>query len=252
VKIGILIIGSLWWRGQLRATWRVSRLKVAGAMPVRAPIHYGRLSSTDTDTMTFAPPGTAGIALVVPCQVEGEHHAVGAEADELWGAEDDKPTVKGKIAKSWGSVGALFRAGAPAANIAAWTAYFQKCGGKPLAAVGPDGLLTIPWPQRVDGRPLECDMLLATTNVETAAVTPEQVADAWIAKGDGEYFFENVRAGIRTPDDERIWRRMAGDAAWLDSQTARHSPTIAQLQPPPRSDPPENPVSFQQLTRDPS
>lgn len=153
---------------------------------------------------------------------------IAAEADALWGAEDDKPTVPGKIAKGWGSVAALFRPGAPAADIAAWTAYFKQCGGKPLAAVGADGLLTIPWPQRVDGQPLGCDVLLATTNGETPEASPEQVADAWIAKGDGAYFFENVRAGIRTPDDERIWRRMAANAAWVGSQ-GRHATAIAQL-----------------------
>jgi hypothetical protein len=63
--------------------------------------------------MTFAPPGKMGVALVVPCRTEGDHHALGVEADELWGAEDDKPTVKNRIAKGWGSVGAVFRAGAP-------------------------------------------------------------------------------------------------------------------------------------------
>jgi hypothetical protein len=127
-------------------------------------------------------------------------------------------------------VAALFRVDAPAADVAAWAEYFRKSGGKPLAAVDQDGLLKIPWPQRVDGNPLECDVLLATTNVETPAVTPEKIAEAWIAQDDGEYFFANVQAGVRTPDDERIWRRLAGAAAWLNSQVARHGATILQLQ----------------------
>ena len=88
--------------------------------------------------------------------------------------------------------------------------------------------LTIPWPQRVDGQPFECDVLLATTNREKSVVGPEGVADGWIAKGDGEYFFKNVHAGIRTPDDERIWRRLAANAPWVGRQ-ARHAPAITQL-----------------------
>jgi hypothetical protein len=229
VRIGILIIGSLWWRGQLRETWRTSRLSVASAILVRAPIHYGRLSSTNTYTMTFAPSGPLGVALVVPCQAEGEHDAVIAEADELWGAEDNRPAMRGRIAKGWGSVGALFRAGTATAVTAAWRTHFLVCGGRPLAAVDRNGLLTIPWPQRVDAQPIECDVLLATTNLETPPVTPERIAEAWIANGDGEYFFENVGAGIRTPDDERIWRRMAGEAAWLGRQAPRHTPAITHL-----------------------
>ena len=229
VKIGILIIGSLWWRGERRATWRASRLTIPGAVPVRTSIHYGRLSSTKTYTMTFAPPGAASVALVVPCRIEGDHYALAAEADELWGAEDDKPTVRGKIATGWGSLGALFRADAPEAEVAAWTAYFKNCGGKALAVVDQDGLLNIPWPQRLDELPLECDVLLATANKETDAVSPEQVAEIWITKRDGEYFFENVRAGIRTPDDERIWRRLATDAVWIEEQASDHAPAIGQL-----------------------
>ena len=229
MKIGILIIGSLWWRGGRRAIWRDARLTVAGAAPVRAPIHYGRLSTNKPYTMTFAPPGTASVALVVPCRLDGDHHALGAEADELWGAEDNRPTVRGKIAANWGSVGARFRPDATEANVAAWTAYFKQCGGKPVEAVDQDGLLKIPWPQRVDGLPPECDVLLATTNKETPAVTPEQIAEKWITHRDGEYFFENVRAGIRTPDDERIWRRLSAEAAWIEAQAARHATAIAQL-----------------------
>lgn len=230
MKIGILIIGSLWWRPGARGRWRAARLNEAGVIRVRTPIHYGRLSEkSQTYTMTFAPTGTTGIALIVPCRVDGNHEALGVEADELWGAEDDKPTVKHRIAKNWGSVGARFQTGAPAAEIAAWTAYFRKCGGQPLEVVDGDGGLQIAWPERVDGKPLECDVLLATTNRETPAVSPEQVAEAWIANGDGEYFFENVRTGIRTPDDERIWRRLAGATAWLDRQVSRCGPAIALL-----------------------
>ena len=38
----------------------------------------------------------------------------------------------------------------------------------------------------------------------------EEVADAWADQQDGyeQYFFKNVRNGIRTPDDSRIWHRI--------------------------------------------
>lgn len=70
-------------------------------------------------------------------------------------------------------------------------------------------LLDINWPRRLDGQALELDMLLATaTEVASPLPTPEQVAKAWIAQRGGHerYFFENVRHGIRTPEDLAIWR----------------------------------------------
>jgi len=40
--------------------------------------------------------------------------------------------------------------------------------------------------------------------------TPEQVAEAWInqEKGHERYSFENIRCGIRTPEDYLIWNRI--------------------------------------------
>ena len=179
--------------------------------------------------MTFAAADADGIALVVPCLAEGELAALFSEAQALWGAEADTSAKAHCISASWGCVGALFRKDAPPADIVAWSEYFRGCGGTALAASDASGLLALAWPQRVDGQPLDFDVLLATTNVETASVTSEEVATAWITHGHQNYFFENVRAGIRTPNDEKIWRRMVGELEWLKRLDSRFAPTINSL-----------------------
>lgn len=45
MRIGILIIGSLYWEmTEYRGNWRENRLDVAGECHVRVPIRYGRRS----------------------------------------------------------------------------------------------------------------------------------------------------------------------------------------------------------------
>lgn len=93
------------------------------------------------------------------------------------------------------------------------------------------GLLTVPWPQRIDGLTLAYDVLLATATEEKDVTTPERVAEAWIGNREGqeEYFFENIRAGIRTQQDEAIWRRMVTELAWIKGLDARFAPAIETL-----------------------
>jgi hypothetical protein len=195
----------------------------------KALIRYGRLSSTKTYTMTFAMSGIEGTALVVPCQAEGAFDVLRQEAEELWAAEINAAGPNGTICNDWGCVGGLFPPGAPLADVSTWSAIFRGRGGKAMAAVDEQGLLKIPWPQRLDGQALDCDVLLATSNVEKPAASPEQIAEAWINKGDGEYFFENVKAGIRTSDDERIWRRLAHESGWLSRHESKHVVAISKL-----------------------
>ena len=57
------------------------------------------------------------------------------------------------------------------------------------------------------------------TKADPTRPSPEDVADAWINQRDGResYFFENVRCGIRTPEDGLIWRRMEEQRpSWLE------------------------------------
>lgn len=47
MRIGVLIIGSLYWDGSAaRCQWRHDRLGCGGQRKVRAPIRYGRKSSS--------------------------------------------------------------------------------------------------------------------------------------------------------------------------------------------------------------
>ncbi|WP_411857810.1 hypothetical protein [Roseiflexus sp.] len=62
------------------------------------------------------------------------------------------------------------------------------------------------------------DVILATaTRANTEQPTVNEIADAWIKScGYERYFFENVRHGIRTPEDVRIWRRIEERSpSWL-------------------------------------
>jgi hypothetical protein len=54
-KVGVLIIGSLFWRMEPhRVAWRKSRLNESKPIPVFAPIRYASVSSQDSTQMGFA------------------------------------------------------------------------------------------------------------------------------------------------------------------------------------------------------
>jgi hypothetical protein len=56
LKAGILLAGSLYWSDKAhRVRWRRGHLKPRSEMSVALPIRYGRLSSTGSYTMVFAP-----------------------------------------------------------------------------------------------------------------------------------------------------------------------------------------------------
>lgn len=228
MRCGILIIGSLLWDEEKtrRRKWRTGRLNVGEQTPVRAPIHYGRksVSRGKTFTMAFRRGEPTGQGVLVPCiRKIGTIDDLIEEARVLWRAEDESAKPK-CIHKSWGCVGAEF--GTDAANLklaADWTAYFQKVNAQPVSVVNTDGILEIAWPSTPDGSAADFDVILATaTKPEMAPPTPRAVADAWIAQGDGfeRYFFENVRHGIRTPDDGDIWKRIEERLPpWLKTST---------------------------------
>ena len=109
MRIGILIIGSLYWeQTEDRRNWRDNRLDVAAKCRVRVPIRYGRRSRTRgcSFTMVFSPglsEEAYGHAIVAPCKSE---ELVG-EAEWLWAAERNKgrPKIKyrptGAASLSW-------------------------------------------------------------------------------------------------------------------------------------------------------
>ena len=232
-KVGILVIGSLYWRNEpARESWRKSRLQTDDRILVKVPIRYGRKSKSGTYTMTFGPESSSGIAIVLPCRERGlSDQQLQLEAEALWGAEVNSAPAKNAIAKEWGCVGALFRDRQRNAQlVAAWTNFFRGSKGTPTGPVDADGLFNLPWPQRVDGRELDFDVLLATSNRETDTPAPNQIAQAWMEHdGAEEYFFENVKHGIRTADDAAIWKRMERGPDWLRRKEPRYPDAIAIL-----------------------
>lgn len=213
---GILIIGSLLWGSQEREEWRRSRLCVDQKVCVKAPIRYGRRSHSwgNTFTMTFAPDRPGGQAVLVPCKAAiVDVAALVAEAEALWKAEQ-RNASPGTISGSWGCVGVLFNiATEPAGWLRAWADHFRfRANASPILPVDEDGVLRIPWPTTtLEGAPAGVDMILATaTRAEATCPSAEDIADAWLVQNNGNerYFFENVRHGIRTPEDLLIWRRI--------------------------------------------
>ena len=66
LRIGILIAGSLYWSDRAhRKNWRQQHLKAGSEICVSVPIRYGRLSSTRTYTMVFAPGCQSGEAKIL-------------------------------------------------------------------------------------------------------------------------------------------------------------------------------------------
>jgi hypothetical protein len=152
---------------------------------------------------------TSGVGIVVPCQRE----VLGVddlfdEALHLWRAEVNN-SDESRLWSDWGSVGLAVRPGysLPADWRAAWLSRFDT--QKVAIPLLDQGLLNIPWPSPLSGPPLDVDVLLATANKPSDRLaTPFEIADAWIRHGHEEYFLNNVRHGLLTPDDEAIWRRM--------------------------------------------
>lgn len=212
MRAAVLIIGSLFWRKGSRETWRKDRLDFAGKQYVRIPIRYRRRSQKQTYTMAFARRGF-GVAVAVPCQRRVDDFAsLLEEACELWKAEDANAGDTGTISKRWGAVGILFRRGLKQSDIAkAWAEHCTKHLVEPTGRtfISEEGALEISWPKTTAGEPVDFDLLFATGNV-VHSPTASAVAKAWLEHGEEAYFFNNVAAGIYTPLDAAIWRRLSG------------------------------------------
>jgi hypothetical protein len=232
MQVGILIIGSLLWDTKwCRNEWRTSRLAVDRAQRVRVGIAYRRRSRGDTFTMTFASDTPAlGQAVLVPCDTDlAAGDGLVEEAKELWRAEQHAAPI-GALGSSWGCVGALFGANSRGQELReSWTRQFRASVARSVAPVDQEGLLGIPWPTTTDGAGVDLDVILATaTRPDPTIPPPEDVADAWCVHGHEEYFFENVRHGIRTPDDAHIWRRIEqARPRWLEND--RYAEPVAIL-----------------------
>lgn len=235
MRVAILIIGSLWWDEQSgRQAWRNSRLCIDQAVRVEVPIGYRRKSASrgNTYTMTFAPDSPKGAGILVPCRRAcRDAQSLATEAALLWRAEKPQCT-EGSISSDWGCIGAMFADNACAMQSqGSWARVFASRVMQPISPVSDAGVLRIPWPtQAAGGARADIDIILATATKATGRATPEEVADAWLNQDGGHegYFFKNVAAGIRTPEDLRIWHRLEERSQTWDSRDA-HADAIETL-----------------------
>lgn len=231
----VLIVGSLLWDNEKRDEWRRSRLCISQKVSVRVPIRYGRRSSSRGNifTMTFSSDGPTGRAVLVPCKAAiVDVTVLISEAEALWKAEH-RDASSGRIGNSsWGCVGVSFR---PGAELGGWLERWADYFGAKASAISPvdmNGVLRIPWPTTtLDNAPVGVDLILAiATKAEATCPSAEDIADAWLGqeKGYERYFFENVRQGIRTPEDGLIWRRIEeGTPRWIGNR--KYAEAIALL-----------------------
>lgn len=232
MKISILMIGSLYWdEATEREEWRHARLDGTNPLHVRAPIRYGRRSSSrgHSYTMVFSAgmeKERFGQAIVLPCK----HPATTVddlleEAKHLWAAESNGERTA-RIYKSWGCVALLpnLKRKLPEGLVAGWKSYVSgkrdypqlKSAKAERKAVSASGILKICWPQLPDGTDLKFDALLATATNPTIKndcyPSARAIAKAWTT-GQGNryisYFDNNVSSGITTWQDQEI-------KCWLD------------------------------------
>ena len=231
VRVGVLIIGSLYWDNkEHRKEWRRERLVDLDKKEyVHAPIRYGRLSRSRgcSYTMVFSKlldaPGTLDRcrAIVVPCKapVNGVDDLV-TEAQCLWQAEGGKER---SISAKWGSVALLEHPKRPMPDDmrASWTNCVQEQRYGALnsargeaSVIDEEGFLTISWPKTDDDSDLAVDVLLATATDPTLIrgdyPSAWEIAAAWNAH-EGEdykcyvqYFNKNREHRIRTFQDDDI------------------------------------------------
>lgn len=230
MRLGVLIIGSLLWEQRPhRSEWRSRRLNILEQTPVKVPIRYGRCSRNRncTYTMVFSElvcraDYGMGQGLIVTCkQPVASLDDLIEEVDELWKAESVNGNLTTRLHASWGGVGVLFR-DIESSLCHGWRLWVRRsqrkypaldCCKSEAPMIQPDGMLGIPWP--VDSRnstAANVDILLATATEPSLRderyPRSGEIARAWVAdeSGQEEYFFKNVAAGIRTFQDETIWR----------------------------------------------
>jgi hypothetical protein len=244
LRVGILIIGSLFWDLTKldRGRWQNERLDMAAKQRVNAQIRYGRWSAGGEGqyTMTLSRTAGPGIAYAVPCKkVVSTLADLEAEVRALAVAEGLVDYYGAPRWKTFGAVGVAFRdAGDELVprlveqwgqsfgfrrnlQTTLWETFKRLEEFPPLSH---DGLLTIEWPTGVDsGEPISFDLLLAVATEPTPIgrryASPNEIAESLVNRAGGaEYFRQNVLNGIRTQDDQAIWSALeAKGPLWLSS-----------------------------------
>ncbi len=199
------------------------------ARRVWLPIRYGRLSPSrsNTYTMVFStrcyrrkPLGTGW---VIPCQRDV------ACFDDLLDEVCELAGAEGLNSWTWGAVALLkeFSHRLPPGFLGQWRRYFasktRSCRvidthlSSEWPALGKSGALRIRWPQPVEGPRVELDLLLATPTEPTIIrrnrvshryPSAQEVGAVFAKRNYPDYFINNIRNGITTPDDPQIWTAM--------------------------------------------
>ena len=225
------MIGSLYWDPiDNRVTWRQERLKEE-KFDVLVPIRYGRLSSSrgNTYTMVFSQLCERknyglGSAKVITCKNKATNiEDIIEEAKLLWAAERNQQKTNGKFWASWGSIGLLCNPNSRFSDnfFAVWSSITKNAhdygninhtkSEKPVLTKS--GFLNISWPiikNKDESLPL--DIVLATATNPTIGTNNGRypkakiIAEAWKNdnQGNDNYFWENIRHGICTFQDETI------------------------------------------------
>ena len=228
MRVGVLIIGSLYWDNDSREQWRCQRLAPLDERKyVCAPIRYGRLSRSRgcSYTMVFSKqldnvPGGRAIVIRLRMPVNGIDDLM-TEARRLWGAEGGK---QGRISASWGCVALLENPRHPIPDDLriGWTEHVQQersygalnSAKGEASVVDESGFLTTSWPITDDDSDLGVDALLATptdpTIIRGDYPSAREIAAAWNAHDDENYeryvryYRQNRRCGIWTFQDRDI------------------------------------------------
>ena len=233
-KLGILIAGSLSWSDEpYRREWRNKCLNLDRVTPVKAPIRYGRRSRSGTYTMVFAPGCPLGQAKAVECRSPISSMAdVIKHAEALWVAEcpaEREPAAGERHSAAWGCVALLVnpKSSLPPDFLEQWAERVSqerdRRRGSPtydsrryevggMSAIGDNGGLQIPWPDRADdSQPLDSvDLLLATATQPTPDANTgnfpavEAIAQAWNNMNEARYFRSNREHGFHTFQDAEI------------------------------------------------
>jgi len=246
---GILIIGSLYWEnetnavnkvlGKLREDWRIKELNIEEKIPVRCLIRYGRKSSSRYDTYTMLFSNSCpklGSAILVPFKdtipVEKDFKGLADQVSTVALVEGIREATEINSFKKWGMVAlkimpSLINSDPDVAKqLKDWWAGLHRgsidenpyrISGLERSSVTNEGFLNIEVFSEDDLKPF--DYILATPVVPgiSAYPTGKVIADA-MNKSTPKYhtyFLENIKAEIRTFQDEEIIENISDNVSDL-------------------------------------
>lgn len=239
-KSGVLIMGSLFWDignkdfPNYRKKWRQNRLNMRNAIHVKLPIRYGRKSSNGNYTMVVSKEleskGKLGSGYLVPFknktltlkglinQAKYLSEAEGKNKNKSF--DENSKFVKGGKDK-WAIISVLINPNIDRIKkenvLEKWhsivnkqnikTQYLEFKIGAELSHLSQKGELLIDWIKSIDetyqDKVNQFDLLLMTATIPNIPNYPEiKELRKNISDDDRKYFFNNLRNGIFTFQDE--------------------------------------------------